>query len=110
MLRPHRGFGGVGGAVWRLCAVWFCQAMALRRRAWASAKASCDGQAEAMAILIRRTLTRTSAPNFSSFNRMVPQVVIGAKPRARGCSMIEGSTDRMAESCHRYGGGYRNKA
>jgi hypothetical protein len=27
-----------------------------------------------MAILIRRTLTRTSAPNFSSFKRMVPQV------------------------------------
>ena len=50
------------------------QAIALRSRAWASANSSCHGQADAIAILIRRTLTRTSAPNFSSFRRMVPQV------------------------------------
>ena len=32
------------------------------------------GQAEAMAILIRRTLRRTWAPIFKSLSRMVPQV------------------------------------
>ena len=45
-----------------------------RRRAWARAKAAWCGQAEAMAILIRRTETVTRAPIFSSFSRMVPQV------------------------------------
>ena len=50
------------------------QPMALRSRACARANSSCHGQADAMAILIRRTLTRTRAPIFSSFSRMVPQV------------------------------------
>src|SRR3954462_15973800 len=58
--------------------------MALRSRAcaWAgrpcaSATSSCHGQADAMAILIRRTLTRTNAPSFSSFSRIVPQGGVG---------------------------------
>ena len=36
-------------------------------RRWASANSSCHGQADAIAILMRRTLMRTSAPSFSSF-------------------------------------------
>jgi hypothetical protein len=50
------------------------QAMALRNRACARANSSFHGQADAIATLIRRTLTRTRAPSFSSFSRMVPQV------------------------------------
>jgi hypothetical protein len=41
--------------------------MAARPQSWAAE------QADAMAILMRRTLTRTSAPILSSLSRMVPQ-------------------------------------
>src|SRR6266480_1780468 len=41
---------------------------AARPHSWAA------GQAEAIAILMRRTLMRTSAPILSSLRRMVPQV------------------------------------
>ena len=51
-----------------------CRAMALRSRACGGSNASRHGQAEAIAILIRRTLTWTSAPIFNSFSRIVPQV------------------------------------
>ncbi len=42
------------------------------RCAWTNS--CCQGQAEAMANLMRRTLTLTRAPIFSSFSRMVAQV------------------------------------
>src|SRR5437764_5140957 len=41
---------------------------ATRVQSWAT------GQADAIAILMRRTLMRTSAPTLSSLRRMVPQV------------------------------------
>src|SRR3954462_14481014 len=47
-------------------------AAASRIAAWPQSWAA--GQADAIAILIRRTLTRTSAPILSSLRRMVPQV------------------------------------
>src|SRR5438034_7353527 len=42
--------------------------IAARPQSWAA------GQADAMAILMRRTLMRTSAPILSSLRRMVPQL------------------------------------
>ena len=47
-----------------------------RKRAWARAKTAWYGQADAMAILIRRTETVTRAPIFKSFRRIVPQVAV----------------------------------
>ena len=47
-------------------------AAALRRTA-AAPQTAAAGQLDAMAILMRRTLTRTSAPILSSLRRMVPQ-------------------------------------
>jgi hypothetical protein len=41
------------------------------------ANSCCQAQAEAMAALIRRTLTRTSAPILRSFSRIVPHVAVG---------------------------------
>jgi hypothetical protein len=53
-----------------------CQGPALASIAWASANSYCQGQAEAMAILTRRTLIRTQAPIFKSFSRIVLQVAL----------------------------------
>src|ERR1700682_458356 len=50
-------------------------AAALRRRA-AQPQTWAAGQLDAMAILMRRTLTRTSAPILSSLRRMVPQLAL----------------------------------
>jgi hypothetical protein len=50
-------------------------AAALRRMA-AQPQTWAAGQLDAIAILIRRTLTRTSAPILSSLRRMVPQVAL----------------------------------
>ena len=50
------------------------QAAAWRNRVWAIAKTVLSGEAEAMAILMRRTLIVTSAPSFKSLSRMVPAV------------------------------------
>ena len=44
------------------------------RRIAARRQSRAAGQADAMAILTRRTLMRTSAPTLSSLRRMVPQV------------------------------------
>ena len=40
------------------------------------ANTSCCGQDEANAIFTRRTLTVISAPIFSNYKRMVPQVAL----------------------------------
>ena len=48
----------------------------MHNRAWARAKMGWQGWAEAMAILTRRTETRTRAPIFRSFRRMLPQVAL----------------------------------
>jgi hypothetical protein len=50
-------------------------AAALRRTA-ARPQTWAAGQLDAIAILMRRTLTRTSAPILSSLRRMVPQVAL----------------------------------
>jgi hypothetical protein len=47
--------------------------VALRRRA-ALPRSAAAGQLDAIAILMRRTLMRTSAPILSSLRRMVPQL------------------------------------
>src|SRR6266567_1525819 len=46
------------------------------RRAAAHPQTSAAGQLDAIAILTRRMLTRTSAPILSSLRRMVPQVAL----------------------------------
>ena len=75
MVMPvSRDFGGVGGAVWGLCAVRFVSGDGVAQPHVSEFELARHGQAEAMAILIRRTLTRTKAPSFSSFSRIVPQV------------------------------------
>jgi hypothetical protein len=48
-------------------------AAALRRRA-AVPHVAAAGQPDAIAIFMRRTLIRTSAPIFNSLRRMVPQL------------------------------------
>jgi hypothetical protein len=50
-------------------------AAALRRPA-AQPQTSAAGHPEAIAILMRRTLMRTSAPILSSLRRMVPQLAL----------------------------------
>ena len=47
---------------------------AMARRIAARPQSWAAGQADAMAILMRRTLMRTSAPILRSLSRMVPQV------------------------------------
>jgi len=72
---------GLGGdAAWVARCGGACQAgepralaAAARRRA-AQPQASAAGHADAIATLMRRTLTRTRAPILSSLRRMVPQV------------------------------------
>ena len=88
-----------------------CQATALRNRTWASANSFCQGQAEAMANLMRRTLTRTRAPSFSSLRRMVPQVAsancVCAKPmrRQRAEQDVSHGSEPQAELVCTHGGG-----
>src|ERR1700748_1187983 len=59
-----------------------CQAGAAResaavaRRMAALLQSRATGQADAMAILMRRTLMRTNAPIFKNLRRMVPQVAL----------------------------------
>src|SRR6185437_9741201 len=70
-----------------------CQAGAARalaashKRRAARPHSSAAGEADAMAILMRRTETRTSAPIFSSLRRMLPQVesakMVSARPMRR---------------------------
>ena len=50
------------------------QAAAEHNRPCAIAKTGLSGQAEAMATLMRRTLTVTSAPRLRIFKRIVPTV------------------------------------
>ena len=76
MCRHRRRLGG-DVVSYVICALSVsCQAAAMASRRWASANSSCQGQADAIASLIRRTLMRTSAPSFSSFSRIVPQVAV----------------------------------
>src|SRR4029450_13136522 len=90
------GFSGgpVGDAAGLARRSFACQAGEARalaasaRRRAAMPHCSAAGQAEAMAILMRRTLTRTSAPILRSLRRMVPQVAsaktVSARPIRRG--------------------------
>jgi hypothetical protein len=61
---------------------------AIASRIAARPQSCAAGQADAMAILMRRTLTRTSAPILSSLRRMVPQVAFMSgdpcRPQAQG--------------------------
>ncbi len=72
----------VGGGELAVSGSWGRSA-GYRSLACASAKACCEGQAEAMAMWMRRTLTRTSAPILSSFSRMVAQVAVANSVCAR---------------------------
>ena len=71
-----------GDAAWMTRRDDACQAgearafAAATRRMAASPQAWAAGQPEAIAILMRRTLTRTRAPILSSLRRMVPQVAL----------------------------------
>src|SRR5208337_232898 len=60
-------------------------------RVAANVHTAAAGQAEAMANLMRRALTRTSAPILSSLSRMVPQVAsantVSARPIRRSAHM-----------------------
>ena len=52
------------------------RALTAVRRTAAQPQTSAAGQLDAIAILMRRTLTRTSAPILSSLRRMVPQLAL----------------------------------
>ena len=54
---------------------------ALDNRSWAIANSACQGWAEAMATLIRRTEIVTLAPSFRSLRRIVPQVALASIER-----------------------------
>ena len=72
-------------------------AAALRRTA-AQPQTLAAGQLDAIAILMRRTLTRTSAPILSSLRRMVPQLAL-----ANACVMqgdpAHGTEQDVGERC-----------
>src|ERR1700730_11249057 len=82
LLRKWRsGLGGArGDAAWGTRCDGACQAgearalAAAARRLAAQPQALAAGHADAIATLMRRTLTRTRAPILSSLRRMVPQV------------------------------------
>lgn len=57
--------GGIGGGYVACALSASCQAAALRNTACASSNSFCHGQADAIAILMRRTLIRAKAPSFS---------------------------------------------
>ena len=71
-----------GDAAWVTRCGGACQAgearalAAAARRLAAQPQAWAAGHADAIATLMRRTLTRTRAPILSSFRRMVPQVAL----------------------------------
>jgi hypothetical protein len=52
---------------------------AASRRSAAAPQTAAAGQPDAIAILMRRTLTRTSAPILSSLRRMVPQLALSKR-------------------------------
>src|SRR5262249_41559994 len=76
------GLGGPwDGAAWVTRCGGACQAgepraLAAASRRAAQPQASAAGHADAIATLMRRTLTRTRAPILSSLRRMVPQVAL----------------------------------
>src|SRR5947209_4844062 len=76
------GLGGPGDAAWVTRRGVVCQMgearafAAAARRLAVRPHASAAGQPDAIATLIRRTLTRTRAPILSSLRRMVPQVAL----------------------------------
>src|SRR4249919_2593117 len=80
MRKPRRGLGGPrGDAAWitrcgSACQAGEARALAAARRVAAQPQAWAAGHADAIATLMRRTLTRTRAPILSSLRRMVPQV------------------------------------
>ena len=74
--RQGRGFRQFLGSAMHLCD-WregFGSGGAVHNRACARANSAALGQAEAIATLMLRTETRTWAPIFRSFNRILPQV------------------------------------
>ena len=80
--KPRRGLGGPrGDAAWvtrygGACQAGEARALAAARRVAAQPQAWAAGHADAIATLMRRTLTRTRAPILSSLRRMVPQVAL----------------------------------
>ena len=81
--KPRRGLGGPrGDAAWVTRCGGACQAgearalAAAARLVAAQPQAWAAGHADAIATLMRRTLTRTRAPILSSLRRMVPQVAL----------------------------------
>jgi len=76
------GLGGprdgvaVGSRRGRACQAGEPRALAATRRTAAQPQTSAAGQLDAIAILMRRTLIRTSAPILSSLRRMVPQLAL----------------------------------
>src|SRR5207249_10923411 len=58
----------------RACQAGEPRALAAARRSAASPQTCADGQPDAIAILIRRTLLVTIAPTLSSLRRIVPHV------------------------------------
>src|SRR5450432_116459 len=73
----HRGSACHAGEARAKAAI--ASRMAARAQSWAA------GQADAIAILMRRTLTRTIAPILSSLRRIVPQVALA---KSVSCSPI----------------------
>jgi hypothetical protein len=62
-----------------VCQVGEARALAAAaRRTAASPQMGAVGQADAIAILMRRTLMLTSAPTFSSLSRMLPQLALAS--------------------------------
>src|SRR5271165_2743590 len=81
--KQRRGLGGLrGDAAWVTRCGGACQTgearalAAAARRVAAQPQAWAAGHADAIATLMRRTLTRTRAPILSSLRRMVPQVAL----------------------------------
>jgi len=73
------GLGGDAAWVTRgggACQAGEARALAAARRLAAQPQAWAAGHADAIATLMRRTLTRTRAPILSSLRRMVPQVAL----------------------------------
>src|SRR6184192_592499 len=74
------------GFACQTCAARAFAASARRRAAWPQCSAA--GQAEAMAILMRRTEMRTNAPILRNLRRMVPQVALANAVSARAMRRI----------------------
>src|SRR3954470_21720103 len=91
----------VGEYVALRCLVRAAQAPARRSKAGARANSCCWGQAEAIATWIRRTLTLTSAPIFSSVRRMLPQLARANWVKARPIRRSAQSSTSANEANHR---------